>query len=331
MSAAPDDDASSGVTASPLPAHLQVEVVTACNLACVTCPRTVQVAQADLGGRRAWWRFLPSWRLRELLAPFERLASVALHGIGEPLLHQEIAGLVAIAAERGARTRLTTNGTLLDATCARRLADAGLDRLIVSVDGTTAETFERIRVGARFASVCENVRRTTDAWRRGARRPRVDVAMVVSRANVHEAPGIASLARRLGADGVIVSPLIPASPEHRNAVCGADEWARAIAEIEAHAAREGLPLYLRGRPDADSGTMARGTHRCRQPWVGAVVLMSGQVMPCCNIHTGTWSMGDAFAHGFPAVWRGARYRRFRDEIARPDRVPEACRWCPEFR
>jgi len=112
------------------------EVTNACNLSCTICP-------VNRGMRRP--------KARMDLATFERflernpgLEFVLLFQWGEPLLVRELPGMIAAATERGVKTMITTNGTLLDERWCTRLLDAGLSRLTLSVDGDD-ETHARIR------------------------------------------------------------------------------------------------------------------------------------------------------------------------------------------
>ena len=93
--------------------------------------------------------------------------TVAFMGLGEPLLHPRFLDMVRLAKERGLRAEVTTNALLLDEAMAAGLLEAGLDQLVVSIDGASAEAFGRVRSGASLERVVENVRRLHDA--RGAR------------------------------------------------------------------------------------------------------------------------------------------------------------------
>ena len=112
------------------------EVTNACNLACTICP-------VNRGMKRAKRRQDLQTFLR-FLDRNPELEFLLLFQWGEPLLVRELPEMIAAAAARGVRTMITTNGTLLDETWCRRLLDAGLARLTLSVDGDP-ETHRRIR------------------------------------------------------------------------------------------------------------------------------------------------------------------------------------------
>jgi MoaA/NifB/PqqE/SkfB family radical SAM enzyme len=77
---------------------------------------------------------------------------------GESLLHKDIFRTIRYASEKGIKTRLNTNATLLDERRARLLLDSGLDYLVFSFDGYDKESYERIRVNANFEDTLEKVK-----------------------------------------------------------------------------------------------------------------------------------------------------------------------------
>jgi radical SAM protein with 4Fe4S-binding SPASM domain len=147
------------------------EVTNACNLDCTICP-------VNRSMRRP--------KRRQDLATFERfldanpgLEFVLLFQWGEPLLVKHLPLMVAAARRRGVKTMITTNGTLLDEEWCRRLLDAGLNRLTLSVDGD-AETHRRIR-GVELEPLRRNLRRIRRMRDERGASLGLDVSMVVNR------------------------------------------------------------------------------------------------------------------------------------------------------
>ena len=84
--------------------------------------------------------------------------SIKLNWRGEPLLHKQLPYLIRIAKDRGVHeVSLNTNGQLLTKDIAQRLANAGLDWLIISVDGVYKDTYESIRIGGDFNLLIQNI------------------------------------------------------------------------------------------------------------------------------------------------------------------------------
>ncbi len=122
------------------PRKVYVEPTNACNLACATC---VRHSWDEPEGFMEWATF-------EAVVDGlgRRAGTLAFMGLGEPLLHPRFLDMVRLAKERGLRAEVTTNALLLDDAMAAGLLEAGLDQLVVSIDGASAEAFGRVRSGA---------------------------------------------------------------------------------------------------------------------------------------------------------------------------------------
>ena len=116
----------------------------------------------------------------------------------------------------GLRVEVTTNGTLLDAATAEAIVNLGIDRIVVSVDGLTEERFGDIRTNGSLAQVVENMRRLYGLklrWKGRHADPQVGIAFVAMKRNVAEIALLPRLATRIGAQSIIVSNLVPHTPE----------------------------------------------------------------------------------------------------------------------
>ncbi|MCX7626571.1 MAG: radical SAM protein, partial [Candidatus Sumerlaeaceae bacterium] len=145
----------------PRIAHLRfihVEPSFLCNLECQMCPRLIQGHQEGLMSPECFERLVP-------IFPF--LDAVVLTGFGEPFINPHLPEFIATIRGAGARPCLSTNGTLLDEKRAVAVLSAGLQHIQFSIDAGTAETFERIRAGAKWEKVLGNARRFHELRRHG--------------------------------------------------------------------------------------------------------------------------------------------------------------------
>ncbi len=128
----------------------------ACNLRCVHCYYSEQIAQ---GGD-----VLTTAEARTMiddLADFK--APVLLFSGGEPLLRADLFELGEYAVARGIRTVISTNGTLIDGAAARRIKQAGFSYVGISLDGIEATNdFFRGATGA-FQAALRGIRNCTEA------------------------------------------------------------------------------------------------------------------------------------------------------------------------
>ena len=181
--------------------YLQVEVTTRCDLpGCLMCPRRAWPER--------WLNHDLSWQIFERLIPALKLFThVHLSGWGEPLLHPRLWDMAQAARSQGCIVSLTTNGMNLTEAVQLQVLEH-LDMVAVSLDGARAETFERLRPGADFQRVTQQVAALC-ASKRALGRPRPEVVLLFMkmRPNVAELPDFLRLAADLGVDRVNATSL----------------------------------------------------------------------------------------------------------------------------
>ena len=64
---------------------------------------------------------------------------------GEPLCREDLLDIVKYASSKGIRTTIGSNGTLIDEAMARKMLDAGVKAVAISVDGADAQTHDSFR------------------------------------------------------------------------------------------------------------------------------------------------------------------------------------------
>jgi MoaA/NifB/PqqE/SkfB family radical SAM enzyme len=192
----------------PPPAKVYVEPTTQCNLSCRTCMRNSWTEQ---GGEMAMALYK---RLMDDLADFPSIETIAFWGFGEPLLHPNIVEMINLAHSRGIKTELITNGLLLNPELSGELVRAGLQTLVVSVDGTTPESYGDVRSGGDFQKLVKNISGLQFLkHKRSCSTPEIGIEFVVMRSNIAELPKLPSFAFSLGATFIIVTNVLPYTRE----------------------------------------------------------------------------------------------------------------------
>lgn len=188
------------------PTKLFVEVTTRCNMQCAMCVKQApggEVKEGDLA-----------------LATFDRLApalprteTLILNGIGEPLLHPGLEGIIHKAKglmPGSGWIGFQTNGLWLDAERASRLAAAGLDRVCLSLDAVTPEAFRKIRMGGEVEDLARAFAALAEAQRHHPRAGlRTGVEFVLMRENLHQLPEVLRWSASRGASFAIVTNVLP--------------------------------------------------------------------------------------------------------------------------
>jgi radical SAM protein with 4Fe4S-binding SPASM domain len=131
------------------PLHIDLEVTNRCNLRCPFCVREFMEGLGDMTMKTA---------VTVIEECNGNVPSIKFNWRGEPTLNENLPLLIELAKRNGfIETAINTNGTKIDRTMMRRLCDAGLDRLIFSIDSHTKENYEKQRVGAKFEATIANL------------------------------------------------------------------------------------------------------------------------------------------------------------------------------
>jgi MoaA/NifB/PqqE/SkfB family radical SAM enzyme len=183
---------------------LYVEITSRCNLKCKMCFRHTWVGEqfGDLEPE-VFTALLEDPALQET-------ETVFFGGMGEPLVHPALTAMVRAASEKGKRTELITNGTLLSEQRAKELIDAGIREIWVSID-ELYENYGRIQVGSSFDTVLKNLT-AFNSLRRDAG-VRLGMTAVVMRDNIASLDRIRDFALGFDADDLNLSHMVPNRPE----------------------------------------------------------------------------------------------------------------------
>lgn len=194
-------------------ARVYVEPTTLCNLLCRTCIRNVWDEPPGMMAAETFARVVDG--VREI----SPRPTVFFGGFGEPFAHPDVLAMVAAAKSAGCRVELITNGTMLDEETRRTLVRTGLDRLWVSIDGATPQSYADVRLGDALPQVLECLARLRELRNATATSlPRLGIAFVAMKRNIADLPAVIRLGQHLGADRFSVSNVLPHTPEMREQV-----------------------------------------------------------------------------------------------------------------
>ncbi|MBK8225972.1 MAG: SPASM domain-containing protein [Flavobacteriales bacterium] len=291
-----------------LPFSISFEPTTACNLRCPECP----------SGLRSFTR--PTGNLKQDLFTrvIDELApdiwALTFYFQGEPYINPGFLDMVRYAHEKGLYTATSTNAHFLDDAKAEATVRSGLSRLIISLDGTTQETYAQYRREGELSKVIEGTKRIVE-WKRRlkSRTPHVVFQFLVVKPNEHQIPEARKMARELGVDELWLKtaqiydpkddhPLIPSQ----------DEYAR----------------YRR----SDSGVWEvknKLEDNCWKMWHSCVITWDGRVVPCCFDKDAHHVLGDLRTQGFRELWHSDAYNDFRRSLLQSRSSIEMCRNCSE--
>jgi radical SAM protein with 4Fe4S-binding SPASM domain len=263
---------------------------------------------------------------------------VELSGKGDPIAHPHLTEIVKLIRGAGIRCTLVTNGTLASPDLAGTLVERGLDRLSVSLNAGSRETFLRSSGRDLWDEAVGFLRDVVEERRRqGRKSPWIRVTHVVTKENLDDMDGMVDICGRLHVDEVsfYIMGELPQTKSIQldeadvaRITSGAAAWSRRLDETRvAHTlpafARE-LATRVRGGPTPDNPLQR--TLPCYGGWMYCVIAPDGAVTPCC--HCEETILGHLSEQSFTDIWRGALYDGFRSACLRMPRTGRGiCREC----
>lgn len=148
-----------GIT-TEYPLNLDVEVTNSCNLACPFCIRETMTDPIGFMSMETYYTILSEISGHIGCKGLEpaKVGAIKLNWRGEPTLHPDLVDMVGMAkACLVPEVAINTNGTRLTPILSKKLIEARIDRIIISVDSINPELYETQRVGAKLAPVIDNI------------------------------------------------------------------------------------------------------------------------------------------------------------------------------
>jgi len=291
-----------------LPFTISMEPTTACNLRCPECP----------SGLRAFTR--PTGNLKEdfFRSTIDELHKELLYLIfyfqGEPYINPNFLDMVKYANEKGIYTITSTNGHFLNDENAKKTIESGLDRMIISVDGTTQETYENYRKAGKLETVLQGARNMVK-WKKkmNSKTPHLIFQFLVVKPNEHQIPEIYRLAEEIGIDEV------------------------KLKTAQVYDYKQGNPLiptidkYARYKKQEDGTYVVKNEllNHCWKLWHSCVITWDGVVVPCCFDKDADHKLGDLKKESFKTLWHGTEYNQFRSYLLKGRDQIDICKNCTE--
>ncbi len=267
-----------------------------------------------------------------------------MQGIGEPLLNRELASMIRYLKARGVYVVFNTNAALLTRRRQVELIESGLDELRVSIDGSTPETYLKVRGIPVFDRVIDNVAemiRTKLGL--GARTPRLSFWVTGMRENLPELPGVIDLAARIGVEEVYLQRMVfgfgqeGLAQEEQSIFHEYRAEAEAIIDdAERRALAQGVSFRGAGALSPresliDRPAMDEPWRACSRPLRLAYITAQGNALPCCiapftDAPYESITLGNYLRDGIDSVWHGEAYRQFRERLYSAD-PPPSCHNC----
>lgn len=291
-----------------LPLSLSIEPTTACNLRCPECPSGLRSFQRPTGK-------MDLKLLEKILGEVKSHCTyINFYFQGEPYLHPQFLDMVQLCGTHKIYSATSTNAHFLDSEKAKATVESGLDRLIISIDGTDQSTYESYRKEGDLSKVIDGTKNILH-WKKElqSKTPHVIFQFLVVKPNEHQMDDVKKLGKELGVDEV------------------------RFKTAQIYDFENGNELI----PDQDQFSRYRKTKlgkweiknplddHCWRMWSGAVITWDGRVVPCCFDKDAKHSMGSLQTESFSSIWKNAHYRTFRASILKSRSEIDMCKNCSE--
>lgn len=287
---------------------ISIEPTTACNLGCPECPSGLKSFSRPTGNlKQDFFR-------KTIDEMSQKLFYLIFYFQGEPYINPSFLDMVRYAHQKGIYTITSTNGHFLNDKNAEETVRSGLDRMIISVDGTTQEVYENYRKQGKLEVVLQGARNVVK-WKRqlNSRTPHLIFQFLVVKPNQHQIPEIYKLAEEIGIDEVKLKTAQVYDYEFGNPL---------IPTIDK---------YARYRQQADGRYLIKNEllNHCWKLWHSCVITWDGIVVPCCFDKDAIHRLGNLKENSFSEIWQSEAYSTFRKKIFQGRDQIDICTNCTE--
>lgn len=292
-----------------LPISVSFEPTTSCNLRCPECPSGLRAFTRPTG-------MLENSFFRQTIDDiYKDILYLIFYFQGEPYLNKDFLGMVKYASSKGIYTATSTNAHYLTDEVARKTVESGLDRLIISIDGTTQEVYKQYRVGGHLDKVIEGAKNIVK-WKKklNSKTPFVFFQFLVVKPNEHQVEEIKNLAAEVGVDEV--------------------RFKTAQVYDYENDPNQLIPVnekYSRYKKNNEGKYIAKNklANHCWKLWQANVITWDGLVVPCCFDKDASHQLGNLKNKSFKEIWHNDNYKQFRKELMTSRKNIDICANCSE--
>ncbi len=278
---------------------LSIEASSACNIHCLCCPVGNKAIEGHTMPLDAFKRII------DLLPSHVKRLDFSHRG--DPTMNPQFPKMVNYAHKRGLTTDVYTNGLILDRYIPE-LVESGLDILRVDLDGASAQSYLKYRIGSDFEKVKSNIRLLVEARARSKGKfPRkIYIICVVSAFNEHEISEIQSMAESMGVEKLLFKTAI---------INYGAKYYHAMPEQQKRI----VPLNKAYR----RGVRPKG-FVCKFLWQGAI-LYNGDLQVCTADFEGEYILGNILKeNSFEKVYYSRKANTIRKQVIKLDGLCKEC-------
>jgi radical SAM protein with 4Fe4S-binding SPASM domain len=269
---------------------------------------------------------MPLETFKVLLDKMPFIRTLDLFKSGEPFLNPDIFAMTRYACDRDIEVMISTNFSFSKPDeFFENIVKSGLERLIISLDGASQESYSQYRIGGNYDLVIANIKKLIETKKRlKSATPKIIWQFLVNRFNEHEI----AAAQKIAVDLKITLDLRPLDLT--------DE----LPDVELEGTIQQRKAYWLPADKKYICERYQGEHRyplfpgiCTQLFARAVVAADGKVFPCCWAWDRNSVVGDLLTESFENIWYNQNYVSSRSRFLKKDfrsKVQTVCFRCKSF-
>ena len=240
--------------------------------------------------------------------------NLLLYFQGEPLLNNDIFRMIKYAKNSGLYVIISTNGQRLDYENSKKIVESGLDRIIISADGTDQTTYGKYRIGGDLKKILNGTKFLNELRKEKKMfHPEIIFQFLIFRHNENQVSSFREFAKKSGADRT---------------------WIKTAQVINKDRLKEIIPQdknWSRYAPDNENRfkVKARLRNQCARLWRTCVITTDGEVVPCCFDKEAKYRMGSLKIETLSEILKNERYNQFRNKILSRRSQIDICNNCSE--
>jgi len=279
------------------PTVFTIETTNKCNLACRMCPRQFMKRKVGTMNMKLFKKIIDEVKHYQ--------DSIILHGMGEPLLDEHIAERINYCEDNGVQVTISTNGTFLDKTNARKILESKLSEIVLSVDATTEEAYLQIRTKGDFNR---------------------------ARANFHNFMQMKNK-EFLGSKLKTLMQLIKMDKSVEQVEDFKKEWVPekpskiVIKPFSTFGGQHDQIMQLASMKHRYQPEKVKVRPPCYYLWKSLVIQWNGDVVPCCRDYDSKIILGNMDKQTLLKIWKGEKLRNLRLAFIKGDFKNGLCDNC----
>jgi radical SAM protein with 4Fe4S-binding SPASM domain len=287
------------------PFSISIEPTNRCNLKCIECVS----GQNKFTRKKGNLDFDLFQSLIDQI--FKKALNCFIYFQGEPYLNSNFFDMVEYAHSKNIFVSTSTNGHFLDNQSAKKTVLSGLDKLIISLDGTNQDIYEKFRVGGDFEKVILGIKNLVIYKNEiKSKKPVIILQFLVLSINEHQVSEIKQLAKQLAVDKLEFKTVQIYNFDKNNYLLPK---------------RSKYQRYkVKNRKYVMKNTL---NNRCWRLWNSVVITWDGEVVPCCFDKDAKYSFGNLKSDSLQNILKGPNAVNFRNSILSKRKSIDICNNC----